>query len=64
MSRMGDKRLSLTHNGNSARIIKTYNTMEIKETIKKSELYKMLGSFEKVKQGEVKNELWLDFEHG
>lgn len=38
--------------------------MEIKETIKKSELYKMLGSFEKVKQGEVKNELWLDFEHG
>lgn len=61
---MGDKRLSLTHNGNSARIIKTYNTMEIKETIKKQELYKMLGSFEKVRQGEVKNELWLDFEHG
>lgn len=29
--------------------------MEVKETIKKSELYKMLGSFEKVKQGEVKN---------
>lgn len=34
------------------------------QKIKKSELHKMLGAFESVEQGDVKNEIIINFEHG